>query len=729
MVAALGLVAAAPAAAQSGRSEIDWSLCRPNALLEFYVPGLPTDVERESAPTDFDAASVTAVDQKRYTLEGDVVVTRADQRLAADTLSYDQESGTVEATGEVRYQDKDVLLAAKSAKTNLETDRTELGQVRYQLLAARGNGEAAAARREGEVRTELDQVTFSTCDPGDHDWEISAREIELDHESGTGRARGMKLRFQGVPLLALPYATFPIDDRRRSGFLYPQIGGSNNGGFDLLLPYYLNLAPNYDATLTPRIITDRGLMLGGEFRYLTRTQRGEIGFTWLPGDDQANRDRWSYRADHVGTFGRHFYVVADLNRVSDDRYFEDFGDSLTAAATSLLPSTAYLYGRGEWWNLAFGGDDYTITDPSLAAGAEPYRRLPRLTFDAEKPLFEHFAVGLRSELVAFDKDNATTGNRYDLTPYVAFPFERAAGFVRPELAWRHTGYQLDNVLGDDAPSRSTTIASVDAGLYFDRNARFGERRLRQTLEPRIYYLHVPFENQDDLPIFDTQETTFSFAQLFRPNRFTGADRQMDANQLTLAVTSRLLDDTDGRELLRGSIGQIRYFDDQDVQLPGVAPTDFSGSAYAAELALNMTPRWSLVASQQYDPEREYTTLSALRVQHRFGEDGRGVANVGYRYRRGVLEQVDASAAFPVSPRVRLVGRWNYSLKDEATLEAFGGVEFESCCYAFRVLGRHYVRNVEGDTSNAIYLELELKGLGSIGRRSEDFLRRSIIGYR
>ena len=333
---------------------------------------------------------------------------------------------------------------------------------------------------------------------------------------------------------------------------------------------------------------------------------------------------------------------------------------------------------------------------------------------------------MRSEAVSFDKTAAVTGERYDLQPFVAFPAERAWGFVRPELAYRETQYHLDRAL-DRSPSRALPIASLDAGLFFDRDTTLFGHALRQTLEPRLYFLHVPYRAQDNLPIFDTQDLTFSFAQLFRPNRFTGADRQMDADQLTLAATTQLIDDADGNQILRASFGQIRYFDNQRVQLPGVAATDFNGSDYAAELEFGISERWRFVFSQLYDPNADRSDLSAVRVQYRFGE--RGVANLAYRFRRDLVEQVDLSTAFPINDRVRLIGRWNHSLRDDRTLEALAGLEFGDCCYAVRIVARRYVRNVAGDTANALFFELELKGLGSLGRRSGDFLQRSIQGYR
>ena len=429
----------------------------------------------------------------------------------------------------------------------------------------------------------------------------------------------------------------------------------------------------------------------------------------------------------TGTYGPNFFSLVDINKVSDNRYFEDFGDSLSSAATSLLPSTAYLHGRGEWWSIAFGGDDFDVTDPTLAPGSEPYTRLPRFTANLDYRLADWARVGARHRAGGASRRTAALdGDRYDVTPWVSFPIERASWYLRPRLAYRQTDYDLDGDGEEFARPRPADHQPRCRACTSTAPPRWGDRPLRQTLEPRLYYLNVPYRDQDDLPIFDTQELTFGFAQLFRNNRYTGADRQQDANQLALALSTRVIDDSDGRELVRASIGQIRYFEDQEVQLPGVAPTDYEGSELVGEVAFERE-RWGFAWAQQYDPEDDNTTLSSVRAQYRFGDAG--VANAAYRYRRDEFEQVDLSAAIPVSERIRLIGRWNWSLPDDQTLETFAGIEYESCCYEVRFLGRRYVRNTEGDYANAVYLELELKGLGSLGRRSGDFLRRAILGYR
>lgn len=721
----------------------DFSLCKPSALLEFYEPGLPTTGDREAAPADMQADRFDSSDSKKYVLTGHARLQRVDQLLQGDRLSYDSDSTAYTAEGHVRYQDRGLLLAADKAQGTTTPNASTLDQVRYQVLSSRGNGTADRARLLDADHAALDRVSYSTCDIDDRRWELRARDMSLNQDQGVGRAHDVTMRWGDVPFLWLPYARFPIDDRRQSGFLYPSLGSSNNGGFDMTLPYYLNLAPNFDATLYPRLIWDRGLMLGGEFRYLTDTQRGKVEFTSLPHDRAANRERGYFHFENYGVLSSHWGVSVNLNDVSDDRYFEDFGNTLTTVATSLLPSSAYLNGRGSWWSASIGGDRYQITDPSLSDLSEPYQRLPRATFEGEHDLAGPLRVGLDGEFVAFHKSCTreggskvcpTNGQRLDLYPYLALPLEGASWFLRPELGVRSTRYDLDpgndaiaGSLSDTSPQRTVPIASVDAGLVFERDARlFGEDML-QTLEPRLYYLRVPYRDQSDLPVFDTQPISFDFGQLFRTNRYTGADRQTDANNLTLALTSRLLESDSGVERVAASLGQIRYFDDQRVQLPGQPPTDYAGSDYVGQLDLRLSERWRLSLAEQWDPNRDRSDLGTFSLQHRFGREG--VLNLSYRYRRDFLEQADIAALVPLNERWRLVGRWNYSLRDDKTLEGFFGVEHDDCCTAWRILARHYVHNVAGDSTNALYFELEFKGIGALGQKTDDFLRRAILGYR
>ena len=717
---------------------LNWQQCSGAPVLDWIEPiaadSNREDPIRELAATDIDADSIDVSGKDVYVLEGNARLRRADQHLRADRLQFTHSTSTYEATGQVRYEDAGVAVAAKSVSGNVETEQTRLADVRYQLIALRGNGQAASADLNG-AKGDFVEVSYSTCDAATaskpQSWVLRAASMHLDQDKGVGSMRNASLRIGNVPVFWLPYASFPLDNRRKSGFLYPSIGSASDTGIDLRIPYYFNIAPNQDATLSARVIGRRGVAMGGEYRYLLANHGGQVEGDWLPDDEQTGSDRSLVRIRHDGRLGAHWNVHADVNRVSDDRYFEDFGDSLSISSTSLLGSTVSINGQGNFWKASVAAERWDIIDPLVADSAEPYRRLPRARYRWQRPVAEWLQLRLDAEAIAFGHRERPEATRYDLRPSLALPFERAWGYVRPEFAWRQTGYSLDREFAaegfvDRDPSRGVPISSVDAAYNFERDTNLFGSAMRQTLQPRLYYLNVPFENQDDLPIFDTQELSFTYGQLFRANRFTGADRQTDANQATFALTTRFFENASGRERLSASVGQIRYFENQRVQVPGLPATDGSGSAYVGEIEVALSDQFALGMTQHWDPNIDATSLSGLRAVWR-GKSG-VLLNLAYRYRREVLEQTDASFVIPVNSNWRLVGRWNYSLRDESTLESFAGIEWEGCCIAARVLGRHYVRNREGETNNAIYFELELKGLASFGRDSGQFLEQAILGY-
>lgn len=748
---ALALASTAASAQPLPADAPQWALCGPRVGFGWETPLRPLDDPDQAATLDAREFDVSGKDT--YRLQGDVVINEPGRRIAAGRVDYTHSTGNYLASEGVRYQDGSLALSASRAEGSLPDDRSVLEQLDYQLVAMRGNGAADRAELDGPLARLLG-LTYSTCNPGAEAWQLRARQLDLRRDEGFGVARDATLRLGGVPVMWFPYLSFPIDERRRSGFLYPSFGYADETGIDVRVPYYLNLAPHIDATLTPRILGRRGVMLGAELRWLGENQRGEIDGNWLPDDDLNGRDRGSLRLRHSGTFAERWQVGADLNHVSDDRYFEDFGDSLQARATSLLESQAGISGRGIGWNASLVVRDFQITDPLVPDSAEPYRQLPRARFGLDRQDGGWWRYGLAAEAVRFDHDEGGLASFYqrgdatrvDLQPFVELNVERAAGYVRPRLAYRHTAYELSSDwprnLGDCAifdcgfapprfwpnrsPSRSLPIASVDAALNFERDTTLFGTGMLQTLQPRLYYLHVPHQDQSDIPLFDTQELTFGFDQLFRPNRFSGADRQSDADQVTLALSSRWFEHSSGRERLALSLGQIRYLDPPRVGLDGELPRRLDESAYVGAIELAIGQRSSLAWTQQWDPETERTTVTGVRALWR-GERG-ALANLGYRYRIGELEQVDAAFAIPMGEAWRWIARWNYSLRDESTLEAFGGVEWQSCCIALRLLGRHYVQNREGEKNNAIYVEIELKGLASLGRDTGEFLERAILGY-
>ncbi|GIX35638.1 MAG: LPS-assembly protein LptD [Lysobacteraceae bacterium] len=738
------------AAATGAAGSSAWRACAAEAAFSWQAPLRPPEdpdpaIELRSSRVDVSGRDV-------YRFEGEVELNQPGRRLAAQRIDYTHSTGAYRAQGEVRYQDPRLAVEAVRAEGNVRQRTGTLDQVHYRLVEARGHGSAEQARLDGPLAT-LSAVDYTTCDPGTQGWRIRAHRLEVDREEGLGVARGATLEIGKVPVLWVPWLAFPVDERRRTGLLFPSLGYADETGIDLRVPLYLNLAPNMDATLTPRVLGRRGVMLGTEFRYLTAQHSGRIEASWLPDDDLAGRDRGSFRLRHHGRLAPEWSVLADLNHVSDDRYFEDFGDSLTARSTSLLESNAGLVGRGPGWYAQLLARDFQITDPLVSDQAEPYRQVPRLRFGLDRDLGLHARYGIDAELVRFDHEAAGAASGYqrgaatrqDLQPWFELGFERAAGYLRPRLAFRHTAYRLgeDWLRGpadcppggcsvpparfwpDRSPSRSLPITSLDAALNFERPTRLFGQPMLQTLQPRLFYLRVPYEDQGDLPLFDTQELTFGWDQLFRTNRFSGADRQADANQVTLALSSRWFEASSGRERLALGLGQIRYLDPPRVGLD-LPPPPADQSAYVATADLRLGDTLSLGLGQQWDPELRRTTVQGTRLQWR-GTEGR-VANLGYRYRRGELEQIDGSLAMPVAEQWRWIGRWNYSLRDRSTLEALAGLEWQGCCVAVRVLGRHYVRNREGDKNNALYVEIELKGLASLGRDTEEFLQRAILGY-
>lgn len=728
----------------------DWQLCP----IVDAVPAFPdaqdpvgTPETRVTQPTDIEGDAVMGVEGESTTFDGNVSLKRGDQFLGTDQLTYDSDTGRYVAEGNVRYQDSGMRLVAERAEGDQNADTHKIEDVRYQLTSRRGNGAAERIQMHGSQGA-LIGATYSTCPPDARLWELRAQQIDVDTEEGMGVARNATLRIGKVPVLYVPWFMFPIDDRRRTGLLYPSIGMSDRDGFEWKQPIYLNLAPNYDMTLTPQFFSRRGLMLGTEFRYLTGSGRGTLEAAYLPDDELTDRehdqeiaegippenrreqDRGYFRFDGLQNISRHWQARADLNWISDPRYLDDFSDRLDGVASYRLNSNLGFFGTGRTWSAGVSVSNWQLADATITEASLPFNRLPRAYARWDQPFGRWFTAGLDAEAVRFQHEVLDGGSRIDLKPYLSMPLEGAGWFVKPTLAWRYTGYQLDDGLaarlGEKSPSRSLPITSVDAGMFFDRQVSWRDKAYLQTLEPRLFYLHVPYREQSTIPLFDTQPLTFSWGQLFRDNRYTGGDRQTDANQLTLALTTRLIRESDGREKLSASIGQIRYFDDLRVTIPGEQPVERGESAWVADASYSPNDRWTINAAYQWDPKFRRQDLASIRTSYLIGDDG--IANLGYRYRRNLLEQVDFSFLYPVSPSWSLVGRYYYSLLDRQLLEGIAGVQWDSCCMAVRLVGRRYLRGQSGDLNSAIQLEIEFKGLGSAGPDTEGRLRRAILGY-
>lgn len=666
--------------------------------------------------THIDAGSFSARDDESLRFVDDVTLRQADQRLVTGELIYDPATGRVEFPGWLQYSDSLIRIEAMRAWYETQRERGRFDTVDFYIVGEDGSGSASTIEMVEPGQAELESFDFTTCDPDRPDWQIRAERVRLDLDESVGRARNARLEFKGVPILYSPWLSFPLSDERKSGFLYPRLGYSGTDGFDVSVPWYWNIAPNQDATFTARGMSRRGAMLGTEYRFLTERHSGQIDLEFMPHDRIADRDRYFGQFEYRARLAPRWRGRVDFRRASDDDYFQDFGSDLVDSSVQFLRSSARLSGYGRHWSVEMLADDFQVLDDSVSKIREPYRRLPRMRFVVNRPLYSALEFDLDSELVYFDRDEGVTGARMDLHPSLGYNLIRPGWFVRPEVGVRTTAYELDGAEAS-SPSRTTPIASVDAGMVFERDAANG--RL-QTLEPRLFYLYVPYRNQDDIPDFDTGELTFGFSQLFHHNRFSGADRQADANQLTLALTSRWLDAGDGRSLLDASIGQIFYFRDQRVQLPGTPETEFSQSATVAEMSWRPARAIALNAGLQWDSETTETRQAHFGLSYR-DENARQVA-LGYRFRRDSIDQADVRFRYPLTRQLNLIGRVTWSFVDDEPLELLGGIEYESCCWALRLTGRDYVRHRDGERSTAVFVELQLRGLGSLGRPPYDLFR-------
>ncbi len=760
----LGIALCLPALAAD--KPLNWGLCPAGDTLPGFDDAPAADpkaaAERNQLPTDIEGdqlSGTTVVPQ----YQGNVALKRGDQFLGTDDLSFDTDSGNYVAQGNVRYQDSSIRILADRAEGNQETDTHKITNIRYQLIDRRGNGGADSIDLQGAIG-QMHTSTYTTCDPSQQIWKLHANEIDVDNDEGFGTARNAVIRIGKVPVLYAPWFKFPIDDRRVTGLLYPQLSISGRNGFDYTQPIYLNLAPNYDDTLYPRYMSKRGFMLGNEFRYLYSGGRGQLDTNYMPSDKLRDRDRGRVQFNGYHNLDANWQARANLAWVSDERYVEDFASRLLGVTASNLQSTVGIYGTGRYWTAGLMADHWQLTDYTLNESSLPYSRQPRAYFTWDQPFGRWFEAGVYAEAVRFTHEdvhpkqyNPVTddyeripgagyemagGSRLDLKPYVSMPLAGASWFLTPTLAWRYTAYQLDKELADTlggnrTPTRSLPIASLDAGLFFDRETRIGGTSYLNTLEPRLFYLRTPYRDQSDLPLFDTRAFTFSWGQLFRDSRYTGADRQNDANQMTLALTTRLLRQADGREKLSASIGQITYFEDSRVSLneSDTGNDNIAGqakSAWVADVNYMINDRWSLGTSYQWNPRYRKEDLASVRARYLMSNDG--IVNLSYRYRRNPstgndqLEQADLSFLYPINPSWSVVGRYYYSIMDRKPLEAIAGVQWDSCCLAVRALVRRYVRNREGDLNNSFQVEFVLKGLGSAGQDTDRTLRRAILGY-
>lgn len=711
-----------------------------------WVTPIPMSVRPgkiDESPVEGEAAWVYFDPEGASKLRGDVRISQPGRTIQADDAEISTGRDNGRFTGNILLAEPGLVLAGKQADMNLAGKTAHLDSVEFvsTLLNAHGKATTIDRKENGELR--FDRVEYSTCEPDHRVWYFSARKLRLDPTTGRGTVRQARLHVGGVPLVNIPYFNFPIDARRMTGLLVPRFGSTNDGGFDFAQPIYFNLAPNYDMTLTPRLLSRRGLMAESEFRYLTGEHgSGELQLAMLPSDKlYQNNDRQQASWRHRYQDG-HVRAATLVNYVSDSAYFTDLGTDLSQSSATHQERTGEVEYYGSGWSVLGRVQGFQTIDPLLTDISKPYARLPQVLFRGEQPLGHDLSMRVLSEMTRFNRtvnDGSGTevnGERWRFEPRLDYRLQRPWGFVAPELSLRQLAYRLENSPGSQPDMINNPVLSLDSGLTFERDSG----RFTQTLEPRMFYIYSPYKDQSSLPNFDTATSTFSFAQLFRSSRFSGGDRIDDANQVSLGVTSRWLDKDDGHERLRASVGEVFYLRDRKVRLNATDPVASDGtSGVAGELALQLNRDWSGSADSLWTPAAQ---AAQVGVQlHYLPDTADRLFNIGYSYRREILSlnqkalsQASASLIHPLGGSWHFMGLMQYDLNNNVTQDSLAGLRYDACCWRVSLYRRQFLADPDNISAanqrrTAFFIEITLKGLAGISSGVNDLLSNKVFGYR
>ena len=687
------------------------------------------------------ADALTGVAERYVEAEGKVELRTRTETVLADWLRYDLVTDEVWGKGNVLLRRGFDWITGPEAKFKRDTDTGFFKSPKFFIAENGSRGDASEIRFIDADHYEVSDARYTTCVAPREDWYIRTEELEIDRSRNVGTAHNATVMFLGMPIAYAPWLEFPLSGERKSGFLTPTLGSSSLRGFDASIPYYLNLAPNYDATLVPRVMTKRGFQLGAQFRYMTSTIQGEMEAQDMPNDRVTGTDRYLLAWKHTQNFdavlpGLLGYL--NLNKVSDDTYFSDLSDRVSfTSLTTLVREGGVVYTNGPWQFRAGAQAFQTLQDPTAPPTVAPYNRVPQLLGTLQDTDWLGLTWAGTAEYAYFRQPTLTTGQRAYIYPTVAWSRQGAAWSFTVKTGAHMREYDLNEVRPGvpSAQSYAIPISSVDANLVFERDFEIFGRKLVQTLEPRAFYVYVPFRDQSNAPIFDTALDDFNFGQLFSTNRYLGNDRIADANQLTLALSSRFIDAETGVERLRVSVGQRYYFQDQKVVL-NESPRSASTSDFLLGFEGKLSEAWSLVGLWQYN--FDFSQTERINAGVRYTPSPGRALNATYTYNRQQsildpfgtqqpLNQFDLSAQWPLTPNWTVLGRWNYSILGRKTLEAVAGIEYNAGCWVLRLVGQRLTTTTE-TTSNSIYLQIELNGLARIGTSPLDMLRRSVPGY-
>ncbi|WP_035918496.1 LPS-assembly protein LptD [Legionella fairfieldensis] len=756
------------------QDDTSYSLCKGSYQVPDITP-LPDDEVRIMAN------EVSFYNEGRSKLSGNVEVHQTDRVVNAQTAYVYRDAKTnqvkqIELLGEVRYLEADKLLIARKAIINPQDKSGKVEDVLYRVNSPKRGavlpawGRASLVERFANKNYLLRQATYTTCAPQDKAWQIEADSIILDDANATGVARNAKLRIANWPVFYTPYLTFPTSKARKSGFLMPVIGSSNVGGFDLALPYYWNMAPNYDATIIPHLYSRRGLMMGGQFRYLTRNSLGIINGRFLPHDrvysnflqnnvmlypqlQGKSSDRWSFQVQNSTVLNPDLHLGVDVQQVSDDYFLQDFSSNLAILTQRQLLRQGDLTYTTPHWLFRGMVQSYQTLHPLNETPIENvYQRLPQLMASGaydELPFNGNFALLGQFDYFQWPDSSLfrPQGPRYHLNPVLSFPQMKPWGFFTPTVEFVESYYEVHREVfrRESQFNRAIPRYNIDSGLYFERQTSYAGKAFTQTLEPRLYYLRVPFHNQTPIPVYDSAYMIFNADQLFRTNRFSGFDRIGDANQLSYAVSSRWLSDATGSEKASVTVGQIRYFANRRVQLcqSSISPYCWDNPLFLGYLSplaksspfvtrgvYHFNPAWIVTGDYAWDPYTRGTNNGHVNFHYQPGQNK--IVEIGYTYlvngditkvaysniENNPLHQGTFAYAWPFNANWSTLGAYNYNISKRYEMMSFFGVQYDSCCWALRLLGGRAFRSLNSELqpryNNNVYLQVLLKGLGSAG---------------
>ena len=707
-------------------------------------------------------------------IEGNAELRRGAKSLRADHIEYYQPDDQLKTRGNVRINNAGNRFEGPELELKLDRFEGFFTTPRYRFLSNGGNGQAERADFIDDKHFSVQRASYTTCERDNEAswkpaWELTATRFDFDLDEEVGVATGAVVRFKDVPILAFPKVSFPLSDKRKSGLLPPTLGLGSVNGLEVRQPYYFDIAPNRDATLSPAIMSKRGVDLAGEFRYLDPSYTGRLRANVLPGDKLRNRDRWSYSLQHLGAIDTGLPAIGalglnlNLNRVSDNDYWRDFPVATGVVTQRLLTQDASLnWNRGYFTSAVRALKWQTLQDVNSPI-IPPYDRLPQFTAAytrVDAPLAgmgDGFDWSVQGDYTRFSADRSLTlqpdGDRAFTRLQVSHPWLSPGGFITPKVQLHATSYKFDAPLANGAMTASRIVPtfSLDSGLQFERDASFLGRSFTQTLEPRAFYVRTPFRDQSNLPNYDSAANSFNFATVFTENAFVGNDRISDSNLLTLGLTSRLLDPATGAEAVRLGIAQRLGFQDQRVSLPvpGVLPVpgDLPVTDRVSDLlvgaTVNWVPQWSFDSTVQYNPKIKQSELASVGL--RYHPSNYRTISAAFRRQRNISEQIDVSWQWPINDlwgdkgrdlgagqgqgggRYYGVGRLNYSTLDKKLVDAVVGVEYDGCCWIGRVVLQRS-QNSTVTSATRLLFQLEFVGFSRIGANPLETLKTSVPRY-